>query len=228
MEKRLVITRADEDVAEYTKITHPVIRKYAIRCNAKFEILKDCQGIHMHYRILQLYDKFEEYDRILIVDSDILIRKTCPNLFDAVPIEKIGLITEDRGSRQEDRRNRIAKANEFYGDIGWEEGYINTGVAIFSKEHRDIFKYIPDKDKLWMDYGYDDVFLGWRINKMKYELLVFHPYLNFMSMFTEPWAGLKKSNAQIIHYAGMGHHPNVPKPRQIENDYLVMKKYGAI
>jgi hypothetical protein len=79
-----------------------------------------------------------------------------------------------------------------------------------------------------MDYGYDDVFLGWRINKGGHKLHVLHPYLNFMSMFTEPWSGLRKSDAHIIHYAGMGHHPNVPKPIQIENDYLTMKKYGAI
>jgi hypothetical protein len=51
MEKRLVITRADGDVADYTKITHPVIKKYANKCSAKFEILEDCQGIHKHYRI---------------------------------------------------------------------------------------------------------------------------------------------------------------------------------
>ena len=140
-----------------------------------------------------------------------------------------GIAIGTDGVAEETTANKAGFAtSESDGDIDWIEGYINTGVAIFSKEHRDIFKYVPDKDKLWMDLGYDDVFLGWRINEAKHEIQQFHPYLNFMSMFTEPWSGLKKSDAEIIHYAGMGHHPNVPKPRQIENDFLVMKKYGEI
>ena len=227
MEKRLVITRADEEVAAYTKITHPIIKKYADRCGAKFEILEDCQGIHKHYRIMQLYDKFEGYDRILMLDSDILIRKDCPNIFDEVPDNYIALLLEDKGSRQEDRRERIANANEMYGDKGWTEGYINTGFALFPKVSRDIFK-IEEKDILYLDFGYDDVFLGWRIYDQGINVAELAPSYNFMSMFTEDWSGLDKSDAYIIHYAGMGHHPNIPKPRQIMNDYLVMERHGMI
>lgn len=227
MEKRLVITRADKDVAEYTRITHPVIKGYANRCGAKFEILEDCQGIHKHYRIMQLYDKFEEYDRILILDSDILIRNDTPNIFEYVDNNKIAVVFEDKGSRKEDRRNRIVKANEMYGDEGWEEGYINTGFALFPKCSKPIFRMDEDT-KLYMDYGYDDVFLGWRINDLGIKIAELPLTWNFMSMWAEPWCGKSKSEAYVIHYAGMGHHPNIPKPQQIENDYLTMKKYGLI
>lgn len=228
MEKRLVLTRADEDVAEYTKISHPIIQQYANRCSAKFEILEDCKGLHKHYRIMQLYDIFEDYDRILVLDSDILIRKDCPNLFETVPEDAIGIIFEDQGSREEDRLDRIKRAQELYGDIGWTSGYINTGVALFPKISRDAFKYDPEKDKLWMDFGYDDVFLGWRFFKMGIEVFPFNYKLNFMSLFSEPWSGKNRSEAYIIHYAGQGHNPNVPKPKQMKNDYLIMKKYGMI
>ena len=227
MEKRLVITRADKDVADYTKITHPIIKKYADRCGAKFEILEDCQGLHKHYRIMQLYDKFEEYDRILVLDSDILIRNDCPNVFDETLTDSITLLLEDKGSREEDRRDRIQKANAIYGDKGWTEGYINTGFALFPKVSQPIFKMDEDTE-LYMDFGYDDVFLGWRIYEAGIRIIGLPPSYNFMSMFTEDWSGLQKSEAFVIHYAGMGHHPNIPKPQQIMNDYLVMERHGMI
>lgn len=226
--KNLVLTRADEDVSGYTKITHPIIIKYASKCNADFKILSDCKGLHKHYRILQLHDLFNAYDRIMVLDSDVLIKKSCPDLFKLVPENNIGILYEDVGTREKDRRERIRKAKEFYGDCDWEAGYINSGVAVFSKIHQDLFKFQEEKTKLWMGLGYDDVHLGWLIASKKYEIFHLFPYYNFMSMFTEEPFNLKIENAEIIHFAGMGHWPNVPKDKQIDQLYNIMSKYGEI
>ena len=98
--KRAIFTRADENIREMTDITHPILKRYAKKCDADFIISKEDDKYHPHYRILQLYDLFKEYDRILCLDSDILILKSCPDIFNLVPVPQIASIYEDKGSRK--------------------------------------------------------------------------------------------------------------------------------
>jgi len=224
--KNLIVTRSDDNIKEMTDITHPVLKKYADRCNAKFKIISDNNNLHPHYRILQLYDLFKEYDRILCIDSDTLILNSCPNIFKLIPIHQIASIYEDKGSRKDDRRGRIGKIQRERKDIGWREGYINSGVILFSAMHRDLFNVT--KDELYLDLGYDDVLLRYRSIEMGYETYELPCEFNFMSMFTEPWSNKKKSDAYILHYAGKGFHPLIDRTKQIKQDYLVLKKYNLI
>lgn len=221
----LIATRLDDNNKDISNITLKNLKWYAKKCKADFEIISDCEGIHPHYRIMQFYDLFKRYDRILSLDSDILILKTCPNIFNHVPKEKIGTIFEDKGSRQKDRRNRIQKIQEKFGDVNWNENYINTGFALFSKMHREIFE--PAKD-LWLDLGYDDVFLGWRIHKSGFEIQELSYKFNHMSMFSEG-KDLSRFDSYVIHYAGQASFTNCKNRLELlHEDYLVLKKYGLI
>ena len=166
--------------------------------------------------------------QILVLDSDLLILKSCPNLFEIVHAGTVGTIYEDVGSRQADRRSRIKKVQTAFGDVGWTEGYINTGVAIFSKEHKELFKH-DSNTKLWLDLGYDDVFLGWRIHKMGIPVFTLDFTFNHMSMFSEEWNGFaNRADSHIVHYAGNGFYFNVDKVEQIKQDKLTFKRYGLL
>lgn len=226
MTKYLITTRANDGIKEMCNITHPILRRYAEKCNADFSILeKDIEGLHSHWRILFIKDLFDEYDRIAVIDSDVLILKSCPSIFEEVGESCIGSIFEDKGSRMQDRQNRIQKANKRYGNVGWHDGYINTGVCIFSKAHRGIFEY--EKDDLWNDLGYDDVYLGWKIHKFNYEVHELPFYWNHMSMFSEN-NGPSRFDSYVIHYAGNGFHPMLDRTEQIRQDYHLLKKFGLI
>ena len=194
-----IVTRADNTIKEMTDITHPIMRKYAEKIGADFIILNDNKGLHHHYRILQLYDLFDEYDRIISMDSDVLLTPDCPNLFEVVPENKIGVVYEDIFSRTQDRRMRIAKAQQQFGDINWIAGYINTGCMVFSKMHKDLFA--PDRE-LYMDLGYDDVYLGYWIVKLGYKTESLSLKFNYMHHFDE--GGTNRLYAYVIHYAGQG------------------------
>jgi lipopolysaccharide biosynthesis glycosyltransferase len=223
--KKLVVTRADDNIKYMCDITHPVLINYANKCSADFKIISDNKGLHPHFRILQLYELFEEYDRILCIDSDVLIKKDCPDLFGIVPQHLIASIYEDKGSRKEDRRNRIKKIQREREDVGWRKGYINSGVIIFSSLHRDIFK----KENLYLDLGYDDVLLKYRMHKNGYEVFELPYKFNHMSMFSEEWNGYaSRFDSYIIHYAGNGFYPQIDRTEQIRQDYLVLNKYGNI
>lgn len=225
MTSYLITTRLDDNDKDISSITLKNLKWYAQKCQADFEIISDCKNLHHHYRIMQFYDLFEKYDRILSLDADILILKNCPNIFNYVPKEKIGTVFEDKGSRQLDRRNRIKKIQDKFGDVNWNEGYINTGFAVFSKMHREIFKHT---ENLWLDLGYDDVFLGWKINKLGLKIEELPHKFNHMSMFSEN-NGPSRFDSFCIHYAGQGgFHPFKSRLNMMKEDYLILKKYGLI
>lgn len=214
-----IAIKADKNVEEMYQLTFPYIKQYADKVGAKILRLSKNKGLHYHYKILQLNQLFKKYDRILVLDCDILIRKDCPDLFDCVPENEIGTVLEDKGSRLENRRQRIKQVQDKFGDIGWKQGYINTGVALFSKKHRNLFQ----KRNLWLNNGYDDVYLGYWIHKLGYKIFKLPYKLNHMRLFSEQWNGSpSKFDSWIIHEAGGG----LDKSQQIinlKNDIAVWK-----
>jgi len=226
--KRLIATRSDETQTDMAILTHPLLKSYAERCGADFKVIEDCKGLHKHYRIMQFYDLFEEYDSILSVDTDILISNKCPNIFEVVPENHIASIYEDVGSRQEDRRKRITLVQKQFGDVGWKTGYINTGFALFPKSSREIFKPVSEEN-LWLGLGFDDVYLGYQIHKMNIPIYELPIEYNFMSMFTENWCGKSRADAFVTHYAGQGGFiPILERVGLMKDDLLTMRKYGQV
>jgi len=223
--KLLITTRADEGIKDMTDITHPIIKKYAERVGADFLVLShkppsDSGDNRPHYRILKHFELHEQYDRILHLDSDMIVLPDCPNLFEAVPYEKIGTVLEDKGSRRTARRQVIQQIQQKFGPLGWREEYINTGLLLTSKCHRDIFQAI--NGEYWTGFGSDDAQLGYLIKKMKYEIMDLPFQYNHMTMFSESWNNSpNRFSSHIIHYGGRGiFDSNVnSKMEQIRKDY---------
>ena len=84
--KLAITTRTHTGFESISNLTYPSLIEYSKKCNADFIKLtksinhEDSDG-KSHYKILNNYDTLEEYDRILHLDSDILITKNCPNIF---------------------------------------------------------------------------------------------------------------------------------------------------
>jgi lipopolysaccharide biosynthesis glycosyltransferase len=188
--KFLIATRADGKINQITKNTIPLIEKYAEFCDADFKILDQEPPIwttevppRPHYRIMEFYNFFNDYDRILSIDCDLLLNKNCPNIFEEVPYEFVGSIYEDVGNSANHRRGQIKLIQEMYGDVGWTEGYINTGFAIFSRIHKDIFQ--PINGEYFMEFGIDDVHLCYQIHKYGFKIHQLPYKWNHMTMFSE-------------------------------------------
>lgn len=215
--KLLVITRADESVVEYTQLTHPIIRMFAEKWGAEFKILGTSSGLNMMWRVLDFYDIFEDYDRIFHVDSDIVINKTCPNVFEIVPSDTVGLVFEDKGSRLINRRGRITQIKaRFGGNEHWISGYFNMGVFLASKMHRELFTKI--NGQLWeADRGLEQTHLSYQLMKLKYKYVDLRYKFNHMSMFSEPWNGSpSRFDSHIIHYAGKAKFPDKGRRSRLE------------
>ncbi|MGR3301861.1 MAG: glycosyltransferase [Candidatus Scalindua sp.] len=218
-EKRLVATRCDSNAKKLANVTHEMIRCYCHRWGADFKVIGDEEGDtgdyqKNHYRIFKVADYLDEYDRVLVLDSDIIIMPDCENPFDVVAPDKIGSIYEDKGSRQIARRQTIRDIQAEFGDVGWHKNYINTGVFMVSKKHKKIFRRIT-KDisdtvgELWTGTGIDDVLIGYNIHRYNFEVQELSFKWNHMSMFSEPWNNnANRFNSYIIHYAGAANFPD--------------------
>lgn len=229
--KLLVATSADNNIEGYSCYTLPIQKMWAKEWGADHTILSDpiySRPAMWCYRTLAFQHLLVTYDKILYIDADIIINKGCPNLFTQLPFDTIGAVTEDKGSRQKERRDRIKKVNAYFGDIGWKKDFFNMGFYLVSKLHRDMFRMI--NDKLWEKRGWDSPFYSYQIMRLGYKWVDLGYKWNHMSMFSEEWNGsLSRFDSHILHYAGGATFPDKGKRTReqlIKDD--VEKIYGEI
>lgn len=208
--KLLMTTSADSNLRGYAPYTLPIQKIWAKKWGADYRVLDDpaySRRAMWCYRTLIFYDLLEEYDRIFYVDADSIINKNCPNIFEVVPYDTIGAVLEDKGSRRKERLNRIRRVKSHLGEIDWQEGFLNMGVYVVSRVHRDIFQRV--NGKLWEDTGWDSPFYSYQIMKQGHKYVDLGYKWNHMSMFSEPWNGSpSRFDSYVMHYAGGAKFPD--------------------
>lgn len=164
----------------------------------------------------QVYDYLDKYDRILRIDIDTLITHTCPNIFDVVPVDDVGVLFEDIGKRKQDRIEQVKLIQSRYGEISsWKDGYFNSGVMVMSKVHKELNKLSADDLKAFINNEvgllHDQNMFNWKARHLDYKLFSLDYKFNHMFMFDEVnFANIKsgslflaKDKSFIVHYAGL-------------------------
>lgn len=227
MEKRAVVTLCIGEKAEkYAKFTHEPMKKYARRLNADFIVynkpvvnFKSAKNFNpILFEKYQVHDTLGTHDKVLFLDTDILVTPQAPDIFSLTPRDKVGCVLEDFGTEKEDRRNLIKKVQDVLGDVGWSEGFMNSGVFVVSKAHRDVFKMY--KEYGFYDGEYEQTNTNWYIKKAGFEFFSLSYKFNFMGLM-RVYYGPEHREAYFIHYAGKGGiFPWVDKIEQLKNDYM--------
>lgn len=197
-EKRAIVTISIGDrFSRIANVTHPTLKTYANRINADFICINE-ESETPHWEKLKLYDLLVKYDRIIYLDTDIIIRDDCPNLFDIIPIEKIGMFNEGRFSpREASLREAYNEYNKQF-PIKWNSSYYNTGVMVLSRRHRHLF-FPPTKivNMGMLEQGYLNMLIidqNIQIEELDYKF-------NRMTIMDE-YTGITRKDSYIIHYAG--------------------------
>lgn len=225
--KTAVVTRSDENIKSISDLTHPFLKKYAFECGADFIILDQEPIIWVnnnrpHYRILKCQNLLNTYQRLLLLDTDMLILPNCPNIFKEVPYDYIGSIFEDKGGRKPDRMARIKDIQNQWGNIGWENGYTNAGTFVLSDCHKHIFD--SNNGEYWKGRGSVDVHLSYMARKNNYKFHELSYKWNHMTMFSERWNNYAdRFNSYIIHYAGRGFFDKNINDRILQIKYDLQK-----
>ena len=205
MKRAIVTICIGEDYKKISKITHPSIKKYVKKLGKDVEFIvinEDYKKeiISPHWVKFELFNLLKLYDRIIYLDTDLIIREDCPDLFKLVPEGMIGMYEEGK------HVSRISSLTE--ASLAYEQKmkvkqidarYYNTGVMVLSKQHKSLFVPVEQK-KLGM---YEQGYLNLKINNDKikniYELTY---HFNRMEMI-DSLTGENRLASYIIHYAGL-------------------------
>jgi hypothetical protein len=206
---KLVLTIAvGEKFKVISQLTLPTIEEYALKIGAECIVLND---EHMkgeqspHWLKFKIYDYLTKYERILFLDSDLIIRPDTPNLFELIPDTKFGIFDECPYTP------RITCLEELFQVYGWkppinektkqqEVKYYNTGVMVVSRKHRNIFRPPTDYKPLVNNFG-EQTFLNYRIQDSGVKVFGLEHLFNRMSCM-DPITGENRLNSYIVHYAG--------------------------
>jgi lipopolysaccharide biosynthesis glycosyltransferase len=203
------------------------MERYAARCGADFIVL-DQPRVNFtaatNFRSVlfekyQLHDILSHYDRVLYMDTDMLVTPHAPDVFEVVPETHVGCVFEDVGTARDHRREQIRLVQEALGDLGWTHDFMNSGVMVLSRRHRDAFR-------LWESAGfYDGCYeqnnTNWYFRKLGFQFMALDYKWNFMKVFRdlhEIW-GTAHREAYFLHYAGGGLISWAPREAQMLADY---------
>lgn len=202
MAKHLVLTIAVGDAYEQMgQYTHPTLKAYADRIGADFLVIGESDCSTPHWEKFQIFDLLNQYERIIYLDTDIIVRDDCPNLFDIVPNSHLGVFNE--APFTDGRTVSMYEVCKEYETMlpDWNGKYYNTGVMVISRVHKYLFKK-PDKEAFSF---YEQGYLNLKIAKDKiwiHELQYPFNRMTCMDILT----GEERFASYIVHYAG---YPNL-------------------
>jgi hypothetical protein len=135
------------------EVSHPFMKEYADKIGAEFIVFDDQSKKFQYpknnkFLINELF--VNGYDRILYVDTDVLIKRDSPNIFDIVPEDSFGIrrdpthgpiLAFKKYLRLYD--NELTRQKLSICDVCWDgEHYYNSGVMCCSSS-TNIFKWPP-------------------------------------------------------------------------------------
>jgi hypothetical protein len=133
------------EYAALAEVTHPSLRHYARRIGADFVVFAERTlpaTIPAAYEKLRAGELLGTYDRVLCIDSDIIVRPDAPSLFDVVAPADFGVLNEAPWFYA-DSPGTIARVCRKLGvpipDFDWEHRHFQTGVLVLSRAHAPLF-----------------------------------------------------------------------------------------
>jgi lipopolysaccharide biosynthesis glycosyltransferase len=145
-----------EEFSKLSAISHPWMKDYAKKTGSDFIVCSEIGSCKFpHFQKFEIRKLFQSgYDRVLFIDTDILINPKAPNLFKIVPEDSMGIYDESKMKfLQSNNRLKIwtdafiERYNEGLKEVGhppicapngWGKVYYNSGVMMCSKS-LDIF-----------------------------------------------------------------------------------------
>lgn len=200
--RTLVLTIAiGKDYQHVGEISHPTMKAYADKIGADFLVITETTFTENlpHWEKLSIFDLLTKYDRILYLDTDILVREDTPNVFEGIPSDMLGAYNEGRFAP--DRIASLVSAAEQFDHKKVPIDmftYYNTGVLVLARKHRILFKRPP---KIFNTGYYEQDYINLQIiiNKVKVKEL---PHRFNRMTIADRITGMSRMDSYFIHYAG--------------------------
>src|SRR3989344_4336194 len=183
---------------ELSNITHPTIKNYADKIGADFLVHTETNLPLPHYAKFEIAKFLETYDRVLYLDTDILVSPETPNIFELVPEEKLGMLDESPlGYDQKFKEFLFETAPDYLGEWAQTRKCYNAGVIVASKQHQSIFR----APETFPNHYFEQSFLNLRLLQEKAKIFDLPHQYNRM-IYLDLVVQEHRLKSYIIHYAG--------------------------
>jgi hypothetical protein len=212
--KVLVTVSIGPEYAKISQLTHPTLEEYAYRCGADFEVIDQRvldPTMQIFYEKLRMRDFLEFYDRVLFMDSDIIIHPKAPSIFELVPLDRLGMTNEGCLQSISDKEHELKDFCKQAGikmPLDWDGRYFNIGLVCFGQEHKPIF----DDPPVFVTASYPEQAL------VNIRIAQFKPKMFCLPRSLHDWSWLVKENESlnqlagferyVIHWAGVSKAPD--------------------
>ncbi|QJR81976.1 hypothetical protein CA267_015055 [Alteromonas pelagimontana] len=211
LKKRYLVTTlvVGDEIEALAKYTVPRIQRYAESMGADFRVmgLTDIsQRLSPYYEKNQIYNFLEDYEKVLYIDSDILITPDAPDLFAICSGDNIAAVSVEHVYKAVDDEKRSLAT--LLGDVEWKQEYFNSGVVLFTAAYRNLLNttdgliesWIAGKKEQHLPGLNDQSVFNYRVNQLNIPITFIDSAFNF----TKAWGCFEKRFSKyFIHYAGM-------------------------
>ena len=125
------------------RATGSYMAEYAAYWNIAFHVIKSSgyATIYPWWAKHEIGRLLETHDRVMYLDSDTYIMPDCPNLFDVVPEECVGLYPHGMPLSRDIFDGEAKAYAAVFGNYHPEAAdfYYNAGVGVYSKIHKPLF-----------------------------------------------------------------------------------------
>lgn len=174
-------------------MTHQFMKDYAAKIGAEFIVIKDGVWPDPTFEKLRLFQLLNKFHRIILFDTDVLVRADCPNLFDIVPEGSIGVFNEGGFVDRAPQISEVVKECAWPVEK-WERQYYNLGVMVVSRQHKFLFAN-PEKD-----VRVCNALINLRIIRDKIKVHDLSYKFNRMQ-YVDALTGEHRRASYIVHYA---------------------------
>lgn len=224
--KKLIFTEASGFVfSRFAELTVPLMKSYAQRIGADFIYQeKERKSKYPLYGKYEVFNLLNEYDRVLFLDVDIIVRPDSPDIFSIVPQGNFAAFQE--GAWCDDNEllarkellQKIANAHNIeILDFDMTKNYFNAGVFLVDKKHKDLF-LMPNENPIMSEITSEQNLLNLRLFYSKNK--TYHLPMCFNSMPFR-WSRWYIEDSYFIHYAGT---PTDIRFKTINQDIEYIKK----
>ncbi|CAH0300950.1 hypothetical protein [Roseomonas sp. CECT 9278] len=149
----IVVTVVGRQTEAEWEITGPSVRAYATSIDAELVVAREGAGLPGPVLKSRAVPLAEAFDRIVMMDADILVRPHAPDLFAVVPPAAVGAYPE---ARHFPRAEIAREAAALHGIAPFPpEDYFNAGLLVLSRAHLGVLRalggglvggFIPEQD----------------------------------------------------------------------------------
>lgn len=210
----LIVNIGENDSAA---LSRELMQRYCRREDYDFVEIREpkinlrAPGIRYNFTNLekfQIYDVLGSYDRVLRLDTDVLVSPLAPDVFGIVPEHALGVVFEDVADKVNSRRHQMNEICAARTSAPWgERRYFNSGVMVCSNAHRDMFK-LDARDIESLASGGMGGFkeqntCNWKARELGLELFELDHRFNHLRFFSDRAYGHHaRFESFFLHYAG--------------------------